>query len=188
MVIDIFEGDKKYEVIYADPPWSYKNKSPTSAKRPSLYRSGQSHVAASYHYSDLSLKEICDLPVLNICAKNAVLFIWVTTPILPDVFDVLKAWGFKYKTTITWGKIRSPAPGYWFRGVTEHLILAVRGRVKAFRSMQKNLVQLKAGAHSAKPDEFRYIIEEAASGMSPRLELFARKTFAGWDSWGNEIA
>lgn len=182
-----FVGLDKYEVIYADPPWSYKNKSPTSAKRPSLYRSGRSQLGASYHYNEMSTNEICDLPISEIHGNKAVLFMWATTPLMPDAFKVMEAWGFTYKTMIVWHKLRSGAPGYWFRGVTEQLLVGVRGKVKAFRYNQHNIISHDVLGHSVKPEIFREIIESATDGMSGYIELFARRKSEGWESWGNEV-
>jgi len=182
-----FFGLGQYEVIYADPPWSYKNKSPTSAKRPSLYRAGQSSLAADYHYNEMTTDEICALPIADICAKGTALFMWATTPLMPDAFRVLSAWGFTYKTMIVWHKVKCGAPGYWFRGVTEQLLVAIRGKVKAFRSRHRNLMPHPVLGHSTKPEIFRKLIEESTSEMNPKIELFARRRVDGWDAWGNEV-
>ncbi|KKK84517.1 hypothetical protein LCGC14_2782570, partial [marine sediment metagenome] len=104
---------------------------------------------------------------------------------LPEAFEVMKEWGYKYKTMITWRKIMSLGMGFWFRGQTEHLLLGVRGKVKAFRIQKANFIQCKAEKHSQKPKEFRDLIE--MTKLTPKIELFARQKTKGWDVWGNEV-
>jgi len=166
---------KKYQIIYADPPWSYKNKR----------TGGTMQSGAANKYSTMSVGDICALPVSDISDRNSVLFLWATVPLLPEALEVMKAWGFKYKTMLTWRKIMSLGMGFWFRGQTEHLLLGVRGKVKAFRIQKPNFVQCKVGRHSQKPQEFRDLIEMAS--LQPRIELFAREKTDGWDVWGNEV-
>lgn len=165
----------KYRLIYADPPWSYRNK-----------KTGGSMKSGSIaKYPTMSLQEICELPISDISAAESVLFLWATVPLLPEAFQVMERWGFKYKTMLTWRKIMSLGMGFWFRGQTEHLLLGVKGKVKAFRIQKANFIQCKAGKHSQKPDEFRELIE--LTGLQPRIELFARQKVDGWDVWGNEV-
>jgi N6-adenosine-specific RNA methylase IME4 len=120
-------------------------------------------------------------------ADDAVLFIWTTNPMLPDAFAVIDAWGFKYKTCLTWHKLRCKGMGYWFRGHTEHLLLAVRGNVKAFRSQHHNILALPVHKHSEKPLRFVEIVEEVTAGMAPRLEMFGRMARPGWEMFGNQV-
>src|SRR5690349_18054715 len=113
-----------YNVILADPPWSYSNK-----KTGGSMKSG-----SESKYPTMTLDELKEM---NIPAdKNSVLFLWATVPLLPEAFEVMKAWGFKYKTMITWRKIESNGMGFWWRGQTEHLLFRVRGNVKAFRMQE----------------------------------------------------
>lgn len=140
---------------------------------------------AEAKYPTLSLQEICELPVQGIVHQNSVLFLWATVPLLPEAFKVMGAWGYKYKTMLTWRKIMSLGMGFWFRGQTEHLLLGIRGKVKAFRIQKANFIQCKAGPHSTKPVEFRSLID--MTGLSPKIELFARNKTPGWDVWGNEV-
>jgi N6-adenosine-specific RNA methylase IME4 len=180
---------KKYNVIYADPPWSYKNK-----------RTGGSMISGSMNkYPVMTLEEIKAMSIPS--DKNCVLFIWATVPLMPEAIEVMKAWGFKYKTMITWRKIMSLGMGYWFRGQCEHLILGVKGNVKAFRQQKANFYesevfefdecyQTKVGRHSEKPHYFRGLIENAVkvSFANPvKLEMFARKRSDGWDVFGNQV-
>ena len=170
---------KKYEVIYADPPWSYRNK-----------KTGGSMISGSASkYKTMTIKEICALPIRQIADKNCILFLWVTTPLLPECLPILDAWGFKYKTMLTWRKIMSLGLGYWFRGQTEHLILATKGKVKATRMQIPNFHQCKAERHSQKPQYFRGLAEQCAAklGFENKLEMFARNSSEGWDVFGDEV-
>jgi N6-adenosine-specific RNA methylase IME4 len=173
-------GGKKYSVIYADPAWKYKNESP-----PCLPEKQPDTCKIEYYYPTMPLEEIKALPVKEISEKDAVLFLWATTPAIQEAFEVMTAWGFKYKTMITWEKTNRDCMGYWFRTCTEHLIVAVRGKVKAFRCMERTAYQEKRTKHSKKPERFYELIEQVTKGE--RIELFARKKRAGWDCWGNEI-
>jgi len=169
-----------YSVLYIDPPWSYKNK-----------KTGGSMVSGSASkYPTLSLYEIKNLPIQAICEKNCVLFLWATVPLLPDALEVMKAWGFKYKTTIFWRKIMSLGMGFWFRGQVEILLFGIKGKVKAFRLQEANFIQCKSEKHSKKPEIFRELIERAVHQTmeNPRfIELFATKRTEGWECWGKEI-
>lgn len=165
----------KYNIIYADPPWSYRNK-----------RTGGSMISGSEaKYSVMSIEDIAKLPVIDIADKNSALFLWTTTPMLQDAFYIMNEWGFKYKTAIYWRKIMSLGMGYWYRGQVEVCLLGIRGKVKAFRIQKANFIQTKALRHSQKPKEMRKLIE--ATKLEPRIELFAREKVEGWDCWGNEI-
>ena len=172
--------DKKYQIIYADPPWSYRNKNTGGS-----FKSG-----ADAKYPTMTMDELFNLPVRNIADKNSVLFLWATVPLLPEAFQLMDSWGFKYKTMLTWRKIMSLGMGYWFRGQCEHLLLGVKGKVSAFRLQECNFMQIKAEKHSKKPEDFRRLIERATIKMSKqeRIELFARQKTPGWDVWGNEVS
>ena len=169
------QPDRKYQIIYADPPWSYRNKR----------TGGSMKSGAAAKYAILTTEQICQLPVKEIAGRNSVLFLWATVPLLPEAFEVMNAWGYKYKTMLTWRKIMSLGMGFWFRGQLEHLLLGVKGKVKAFRIQKPNFIQCKVGRHSEKPEEFRQLIE--MTKLQPRLELFARQKTPGWDVWGNEV-
>lgn len=168
-----------FSVIYADPPWGYTFKSPTGAKRPK-YVNG----VADY-YPTMKTEEVKQLGISGLAAKDAVLFLWATVPMLPDAFDVLRAWGFTYKTMIVWHKLRCKGMGYWFRGHAELLLLGVRGNIKPFRSLLHNVQAVQVLRHSVKPDEFRHIIEGVTPGAK-RIELFARQQVRDWTVWGLE--
>lgn len=165
----------KYQVIYADPPWRYGNKN----------TGGSMKSGSSSKYPTLSLEELINLDVPS--DKNSVLFLWVPVPLLPEGLKLMEALGYKYKTTITWEKTGRLGMGFWWRGQCEYLLFGVKGKIKAFRIQEKNILSLPVLKHSEKPDEFRQLIERATKNMPYKLELFARKKVEGWISWGNEI-
>jgi site-specific DNA-methyltransferase (adenine-specific) len=169
--------NKKYQVIYADPPWSYKNKK----------TGGSMNSGSESKYPVMTLEEIKNMKIPS--DDNSVLFLWATVPLLPEALEVMRAWGFKYKTMITWRKIMSLGMGYWWRGQTEHLLFGIKGKIKAFRVQEPNFIQCKVEKHSQKPDVFRQLIERSIVGMekSNKLELFARKKIDGWDVFGDEV-
>lgn len=179
---------KLYNTIYADPPWSYDNK-----------KTGGSMISgAEEKYSLMTNEDIMNMPVRDIIEKNAVCFMWATVPLMPEAFATLEAWGFQYKTMLTWRKIMSLGMGFWFRGQTEHILLGVRGKVKPFRMQVANFHQNKVGKHSQKPHYFRELISKAVENSFPepkKLELFARTRegmfgdyeYDGWDVYGNQV-
>jgi len=177
---------KRYSVIYADPAWGYQSSGTPAAKRPCLERGDKPH-SVNHYYETMKPSDIMKLPVADISEKDAVLFLWATNPLLPEALETMKQWGFKYKTMITWHKERCKGMGYWFRGHTEHILVGVKGKVKAFRCLEHNIKKLPVEKHSKKPDEFRQMIEKATGNLGNRVELFARNNHEGWDAWGNEV-
>lgn len=170
-----------YKTILADPPWSYRTKSPTCR-----LDVNPAYASATYYYTVMALADIKSLDVAaHADPDGSCLWLCATTPMLPEAFQVMKAWGWKYKTMLTWHKTNTNCMGYWFRVCTEHILVGVRGKVRSFRSMQRTLFEAPRGRHSEKPDISYRIIESVSSG--PRLELFARKKREGWHAWGNEI-
>ncbi len=168
-------SDKKYKLIYADPPWSYDNK-----------KTGESMVSgADSKYDTLPLEELKALPIPGISEKDSVLFMWAVVPLLPEAFDLMKAWGFRYKTAIFWRKIMSLGMGYWFRGQVELCLLGIKGEIPAFRCQKANFIQSKVRKHSRKPDEMYGLIESL--NINPKIELFARERREGWDVFGNQL-
>lgn len=136
-------------------------------------------------YPVMPLEALCALPVSRLADKDSVLFLWATVPLLPDTLEIMKAWGFQYKTAIFWRKIMSLGLGFWFRGQVEVCLFGIRGKVKAFRCQKPNFIQSKVGRHSEKPVELYKLIEEVS--LEPRIELFARQRRTGWYVWGNEV-
>jgi N6-adenosine-specific RNA methylase IME4 len=161
-------------VLYADPPWQYYSRDP------------HYHGHARDHYPTLSIAELCALPVRKIVAPKAVLFLWVTAPILPECFAVLTAWGFLYKTNLVWHK-DTHNYGYYLSNEHEHLLIATRGSCKPdvenrFPSVQR----ITRTDHSTKPGEIRMLIDTLYP-EGPRLELFARQRVPHWDAWGHGV-
>lgn len=184
MRVDIYTTDKQYDIIYADPPWQYK----VWAKDTGLGRSAESH------YATMTKEDIEALPVGNIANKNAVLFLWVTYPCLEQGLELIKKWGFTYKTCgFSWVKLnkKSKTPfvgmGYYTRANNEICLLATRGKpLKRISRAVQQLVMTPIEEHSKKPNDVRKRIVELF-GELPRIELFARQHAPGWDCWGNEV-
>ena len=171
---------KKYNIIYADPPWQYKDR--------------KCNGNAEQHYPLMKIEDICNMPVQEIASDNCILFMWVTYPMLQEGMRVMKAWGFKYKTIgFQWVKLnkknRQPffGLGRWTRGNTECCLIATKGKPQRISKDVFQLIQTPLEGHSKKPDEARDKIVELMGDL-PRVELFARQATPGWDVWGNEVA
>lgn len=171
----------KYNIIYCDPPWTWKAWSEKGEDR-----------SASKHYKLLDNQSIVNLPVANIAAKDCVLFLWVTFPLLEWGLYCIKQWGFTYKTNaFTWVKTTKNGKwhmgnGYWTRANAEVCLLATRGKPKKISSSVRQLVISERGKHSAKPPEVRDRIVELLGDL-PRVELFARERCKGWTGVGDQI-
>ena len=166
----------KYRVIYADPPWSYNDKCDAGS-----VQSG----GAEKHYPSMTIAELCALPIKSIVEPDAVLFLWVTSPLLFECAPIIEAWGFKYKTSFVWDKVKHNM-GHYNSVRHEFLLICTRGSctpdvVKLFDSVQS----IERTKHSAKPAEFREIIETLYP-HGKRLELFARESNKGWEVYGNQ--
>lgn len=173
--------DKKYKCILADPPWSYENKKIPGAH----FGNGDYAKGVNEIYNTLTIEDIKSLPIQDISLKDSCLFLWATTPLLPEAFEVMKSWGFKYKTSIYWRKIMSLGLGFWFRGRVEVCLFGVKGKIRAFNCQKQNFIQSKVREHSRKPDELYYIIESL--DLNPKIELFSRYERKDWDAFGDEI-
>src|SRR3990170_1228164 len=151
----------KYRVIYADPPWQYGNTMPD-------YYGVQDN-----HYTLMSLEEICTLPVKDIVEDDAVLFLWVTSPILEESFEVIKAWGFEYKTSFVWDKIKH-VMGHYNSVRHELLLVCTRGSCQPdVHKLFDSVVSIERTEHSVKPEYFREIIDTIYPN-GKRIELFGR--------------
>lgn len=180
-----FTGQKKYQTIYADPPWQFQNR--TGKVAPEHKR--------LHRYETMKLDEIKLLPVSSVASEKCHLYLWVPNALLPEGLEVMKAWGFEYKTNIIWEKVRSDGQpdgrgvGFYFRNVTEILLFGIRGHhnrtLQPGRS-QVNLIRSVKREHSRKPDEIISLIESCSS--APYLELFARGSRKNWDMWGNQAS
>ncbi len=179
--------EKRYQIIYADPPWRYgqggKGKS--------------SHGIAKQHYMTMNTSEICSLPVKKITGDGACLFLWATFPMLPEALRVMEAWGFRYVgAAFVWVK-KNPKSGTNFWGLGAYTQanaeVCLLGISKEFRASERvkshrvhQIVEAPVGRHSEKPSEVRDRIVELL-GDVPRIELFARERAEGWDVWGDEV-
>lgn len=174
---------ERFATILADPPWRFQNR--TGKMAPEHRRLSR--------YATMDLPEIMALPVADVAADPAHLYLWVPNALLPDGLAVMKAWGFDYKSNLVWHKIRKDGGsdgrgvGFYFRNVTELCLFGIRGknaRTLAPGRRQVNLLGTRKREHSRKPDEAYDIIEACSPG--PRLELFARGERKGWTAWGNQ--
>lgn len=190
---------KKYNIIYADPAWSFKTYS----------EKGKEKKSAENHYNTMSIEDIYNLPIQEIAAEDCVLFLWVTNPMLKEGLETIERWGFKYKTVgFNWFKKNKIADswfwglGYWTRANTELCLIATKGNISRISKSVHQVIDSeengsldvfdsfqvvsKIERHSAKPGIVREKIVELLGNL-PRIELFAREKFDGWDSWGNEV-
>ena len=163
----------KYRIIYADPPWSYGNVMPEYYK---------DH---SEQYPLMTIKELCQLPVRDIVEDNAVLFMWATSPILYESFEVITAWGFKYKASFVWDKIKHNM-GHYNSVRHEFLLICTRGSCTPdIKRLFDSVVSIERTKHSKKPAYFRDIID-ILYVEGKKIELFARSKSKGWEVYGNE--
>ena len=170
--------DAQYRIVYADPPWQYRDKAETGAVQ---------SVGVAMKYPTMSIAELCDLNVKNICDDDAVLFLWVTAPLLFECQPVIKAWGFTYRASFVWDKVKHNH-GHYNSVRHEFLLICVRGSGVPDVSTQLDSVQvIKRTGHSEKPERFRELIDEMYP-TGKRIELFARtEPIAPWQGWGNEL-
>lgn len=178
-----FADGRKFRTILADPPWQFQNR--TGKVAPEHKRLNR--------YSTMDLQAICDLPVAEVAQDTAHLYMWVPNALLPEGLEVMKAWGFNYKSNLIWHKIRKDGGsdgrgvGFYFRNVTEILLFGTRGknaRTEAPGRSQVNMIQTRKREHSRKPDEQYELIERCSP--PDYLELFARGERPGWAVWGNQ--
>lgn len=171
---------KKYQIIYADPPWAYNE-------------SGSGNRVVHSKYPTMQIEGIEKLPIAQLCDINCILFLWVTFPRLPEGLKVIKSWGFKYKSlgfcwvkenklcnSLFWGM------GYWTRQNPEICLIGLKGKIKPLIKNVHTVILEKIRKHSQKPDIVRkYIVD--ICGDLPRIELFAREKIEGWTSIGNDV-
>lgn len=194
------KASKFYKTIYADPPWSEIG-------------GGAIKRGADRYYNVMRTKDICRVPVWDISSTNCHLYLWVTNNYFQDGLKVMEAWGFRYVTMITWVKatkyygyetnmfeaekfdplykLQNPGLGQYYRGLTEHCLFGVKGRLPYKTKDGKRqqgctaLLAPRTKKHSQKPEEMREMIQRVS--YPPYVELFARKPSPGWDVWGNEV-
>lgn len=171
-----------WSTILADPPWRFTNR--TGKVAPEHRRLDR--------YSTLALAEIASLPVKDVAAQDAHLYLWVPNALLPDGLAVMESWGFRYVSNIVWAKRRRDGGpdgrgvGFYFRNVTELILFGVKGSMRTLgpARSQVNMIETRKREHSRKPDEQYELIESCSPG--PYLELFARYPKEGWSAWGDE--
>jgi N6-adenosine-specific RNA methylase IME4 len=174
--------DKRYKTVLADPPWRFTNR--TGKVAPEHKRLNR--------YETLSLEEIMEIPVSLAAADSSHLYLWVPNALLKEGLEVLKAWGFEYKSNIIWHKVRKDGGpdgrgvGFYFRNTTEIVLFGIRGRMRTLQPgrSQVNIIRTQKQEHSRKPDELYELIEKCSPG--PFLEVFARGKRKGWDVFGNQ--
>lgn len=185
---------KKYNIIYADPPWSFKTYS----------EKGKEKKSAELHYDCMTIDDIYNLPVQDISNEDCILFLWITNPMLQEGLETIKRWGFKYKTVgFSWYKKNKIADsffwglGYWTRANVELCLIATKGHPTRINKGVHQVINDEdeldteqftsiIREHSRKPDEVREKIIKLCGDL-PRIELFARQQSDGWDVWGNEV-
>jgi N6-adenosine-specific RNA methylase IME4 len=173
----------EFGTILADPPWQFMNR--TGKMAPEHKR--------LHRYRTMKLEEICAMPVQKIAAPQSHLYLWVPNALLAEGLQVMKAWGFTYKTNIVWYKVRKDGGpdgrgvGFYFRNVTELLLFGTRGKLRTLAPGRRevNVVISRKQEHSRKPREVYDIIERCSPG--PFLELFARLSRRRWTQWGDEV-
>lgn len=163
--------DGRYQVIVSDPPWKYDTRAEDTSHR------------GKNQYPDMTTEEICALPVGALAQKDCVLWLWTTNAFMRDAYACLDAWGFAEKTILTWDK-ELMGLGDWLRNVTEHCILAVRGKPIVSLTNQTTMIREKRREHSRKPIAFYELVEKLCPGS--KLEMFSRTPREGWAAWGAE--
>jgi N6-adenosine-specific RNA methylase IME4 len=167
----IVTPDGRYQVIVSDPPWKYDTRAEDTSHR------------GKNQYPDMTTEEICALPVGTLAQDDCVLWLWTTNAFMRDAYRCLDAWGFKEKTILTWDK-ELLGLGDWLRNVTEHCILAVKGRPVVSLTNQTTIIREKRREHSRKPVAFYDLVEKLCPGS--KLEMFSRSPRDGWGAWGAE--
>ena len=174
--------ERKYGVIYADPPWTFKVWSGKGADR-----------AAENHYPTMPQAELEALPVASLAADDCALFMWAVMPQLPEALRLIEAWGFEYKTgAFVWTKLTqdeeryATGMGYWTRANAEICLLSTRGSPARLNADVHQVIATPRMEHSRKPDEVAARIERLVPG--PYIELFSRRSRDGWDAWGNQVS
>jgi N6-adenosine-specific RNA methylase IME4 len=177
------KGKPQFATILADPPWQFMNR--TGKMAPEHRR--------LHRYKTMKLAEICALPVQQVAAEQSHLYLWVPNALLAEGLEVMKAWGFTYKTNIVWYKVRKDGGpdgrgvGFYFRNVTELLLFGIRGKLRTLAPGRRevNIVITHKQEHSRKPHQMYDVIERCSPG--PFLELFARHPRRAWTQWGDEV-
>lgn len=181
MKVDIYNTNKKYNIIYADPPWSYKNM-------------GNIQATAESHYKTMKQEELEEMGnvIKKISEDNCMLFMWVTFPKLQEGLNLIKAWGFEYKTCgFCWVKKTKNGKnffgvGWYTKSNAEVCLIGVKGKPLKVSNSVSQIIESVIEEHSKKPEIVKDKIVEFCGDVS-RIELFARRYTEGWDVWGNEV-
>lgn len=176
------ETKKKFQIIYADPPWDYKGQQQHTGKN------GPASGGSALHYGTLKLRELKTLNVSEVADKDCLLFLWATSPHLDQAIELMKTWGFQWATVgFVWDKKRVN-PGFYTMSQCELCLIGKRGKIPSPRGARniRQVVQEIRGKHSKKPEEVRRRIELMFPDQK-KLELFARDKVEGWDCWGDEV-
>jgi N6-adenosine-specific RNA methylase IME4 len=168
---ELVQKGEKFGTIYADPPWRYQNQ-------------GTRASTGNHYAGDMSVDEICAMPIAELSAEKCHLHLWTTNAFLFECPKIFKAWGFEFKSSFVWVKPQMGIGNYW-RNSHEIMLLAVKGGQTALSRAEMSWLECKRGQHSAKPDAVRHSIERLSPG--PFLELFGRKKVEGWTVFGNQI-
>lgn len=186
MFVDIYNTENKYTVIYADPPWEYRQSGSKTNSRG----------MAKQHYQTMSTEEIKEIPVNKISAQSAILFLWATFPNINEALEVMKFWGFEYKTAaFVWIKTNKKSNslfwgmGAYTRANAEVCLIGIKN-IKAKQFVKSHAVHQVILSpiehHSKKPDETRDRIIQLLGNNISKIELFSRQKVNGWDCWGND--
>lgn len=174
---------QKFGTILADPPWRFMNR--TGKMAPEHKR--------LFRYESMSFEKIGELPIAKLALPESHLYLWIPNALILEGLEVMKRWGFTYKTNLIWHKIRKDGGpdgrgvGFYFRNVTEMVLFGIRGKLRTLKPgrTQVNILMSRKREHSRKPDEIYDIIESCSPG--PYLELFARNKRESWTQWGDEL-
>jgi N6-adenosine-specific RNA methylase IME4 len=173
----------KFRVFYADPPWSYGSSG--------VINESDGYGKAARHYPQMTIAELCALDIHGLTETNAVLFLWVTSPLLDECWPVIKAWGFEYKTSMVWDK-QAHNYGSYVSVRHEFLLICTRGSCTPDNPtpMPSSVISVqRSKTHSEKPEAFRAVIDRLYDGgAEQKIELFARRAVPGWSQWGNDMA
>lgn len=178
-----YANDEKFGTILADPPWPFQNSTGKVAPRHKRL----------HRYNTMTLEEIMEMPVAQIALPQSHLYLWVPNALILEGLEVMRRWGFTYKTNLVWYKIRKDGGpdrrgvGFYFRNVTELVLFGIRGKLRTFQPgrTMPNILCTRKREHSRKPDELYGVIENCSPG--PYLELFARNERARWFQWGDQV-
>lgn len=182
-----------FPTIVADPPWSYDDaKRPGSSKlhRPNSAGTEFANIGSAVRYGSMSMDELKALRVKDVAATDAHLYLWTTNAFICEAHDLARSWGFAPKTVITWTKVKpdgtpSMKMGRYYRGATEHIVFAVRGKQPLRGQAAPTAILSPRLPHSVKPEGFYQMVEEQSPG--PYLEMFARRMRLGWSAWGDQV-